>query len=228
MLTTFKKICCPKIGELELEELIAQIEILFNQSSTHYFKNTSGDTTTVACVHFGDKKLVIKRYNFKGFWHAVKLQFRRSHAFRSFKYAKILADLKINTIKPIAAIQKKFCLIKKQSYFVSEYLEGTKGCEYFHDNYPEKSKWLDVADKINIITKTLKIHQIYHGDYHFGNFVIVNDSPYLLDFDRICKVKRPKKFNLLHQKDITNFQRYLNRNHLAAKIFNSIEGSKHG
>ncbi len=184
-----------------------------------FFKNSFNDTTTVACVTIADKKLVIKRYNHKNFWHALKLQFRESHALRSFWYAHFLRKLNIKTIKPVAVIQKQSGVIKKATYFISEYLDGMKGCEYFHDNSQQEQHWPKTIEAVVMMFGAMKQNQLYHGDFHFGNLVIVNHEPYLLDFDRIAQVKSKKKFNKLRKKDVVNFNRYVVRNKKAARYF---------
>lgn len=184
-----------------------------------FFKNSPGDTTTVAVVNFNEQHFVIKRYNSRSFWHRLKLQFRKSHGFRSFKFASLLPQFDIQTVKPIAVIQKKIGFIKTKSYFISRYEKGISGCKFFSDTSITKSEWPETIDAILNITKKLKANGIYHGDYHFGNFVIVENKPMLLDFDRIKIVKNKKRFEKLHLKDLKNFYRYLQRNKCAHECF---------
>lgn len=185
----------------------------------HFYKQDIGDTTTVGVVKTLHNYYVIKRYNIRNFCHGIKLQFRKSHGFRSFHFAKYLATLKISTIKPVAVIQKKFLFLKKTAYFISVYEEGLPGCVYFRDDSSHKENWNKAINVIYDVITKMKQNCIYHGDFHFGNFVIVNDQPKLLDFDRIKKITNKKKFTELHNKDLKNFHRYLKRNSFAYNYF---------
>lgn len=207
------------IYDLNYIDLLDSKKIANYLKNATFFKNTDGDTTTVAYVEVGNKKIVIKRYNQKSFFHFLKLQFRESHAFRSFWYAYYLNKLNIQTIKPIAAIQKKYFFFKKEAYFISEYLDGIKGCYYFKDNSEYQEHWPTTIKAIQTLYSKMKSHFIYHGDFHFGNLVIVADKTYILDFDRIHQFKSPRKFLKSTKKDLQNFHRYVARHAQAAPLF---------
>jgi Lipopolysaccharide kinase (Kdo/WaaP) family len=189
------------------------------QCARTYFKNTQGDTTTVGLVEFDKQKFIIKRYNFRNFWHGCKLQFRKSHGFRSFYYAFLLNNCGIPAIKPVAVIQRRNGIFKKQSYFISHYEEGVRGCDYFNDESDYKQGWPETISAIVTMTQKMRENQIYHGDFHFGNLVIVDKNPILLDFDRVKKINSKKRFAKLHVKDLNNFYRYLQRNLFAYQQF---------
>jgi predicted unusual protein kinase regulating ubiquinone biosynthesis (AarF/ABC1/UbiB family) len=133
----------------------------------------------------------------------------------------LLEQLNIKTIKPVAILQQQFWFIKRSAYFISEYLDGMKGCEYFHDESGQEQHWPKTIEAIVTMFESMKKNQLYHGDFHFGNLVIVNHEPHLLDFDRIAQIKSQKKFKKLNRKDIVNFNRYVVRNPKAAQYFNN-------
>ncbi|MBA2654530.1 MAG: hypothetical protein H0U71_05640 [Gammaproteobacteria bacterium] len=189
-----------------------------------FFKNSRGDTSTVALVQMGHDSYVIKRYNIKNFFHGLKIQFRRSHGYRSFCYAHFLKNKNVLTIKPVAVMQKKWGIFKFESYFISRYEEGMRGCQYFNDASGCQTTWTETIDAIVELIKTMHANSIYHGDFHFGNMVINNNKPILLDFDRIKIVKNRNRFAKLHRKDLNNFLRYLIRNPLANMAFQSHVG----
>lgn len=208
-----------------VQSLLAGIEnnTLFIEQ---YFKNQPRDTTTVFKTSIEGKSYVIKRYNFRNLKHRVKLQLRTSHAYRSYQYAHYLKEIGVRTIEPIAVIQKKKACFKLESYFISRYEVGIPGCVYFNDDSLHKATWPQTLIQISKMTEQLKQHQISHGDYHFGNFLIVNTTPLLLDYDRIQQISSENKFKKLHQKDIANFKRYLERNANASAEFQKISGSR--
>lgn len=198
--------------------LVNNIDDALSQS-WHFYKSSPGDTTTVGVVRVSDQHWVIKRYNFKNNLHALKLQLRKSHGARSFLFSLWLQKIRLPAIKPVAFIQKKSFFLKGRSYFVSEYEQGISGCHYFKDDSIFKNTWDITCHLIFSLIELMREHQIYHGDFHFGNLLIIGDEPKLLDFDRIKVIKNKNKFSRLHQKDLANFKRYLIRNHQALQFF---------
>jgi thiamine kinase-like enzyme len=189
-----------------------------------FVKDQPSDTTTVTLIKIKQQDLIVKRYNFRGFWHFVKLQFRKSHAFRSFHYANLLNFLNIPCIRPVAAIQKKFGVLKAQSYFISEFKAGLPGCIYFDEKLLAEKAWQETVNEIFTIVNKMRKYGIYHGDFHYGNLLIDNNNqPYLVDFDSM-KLMNSARFVKFHRKDIDNFNRYLKRNKKAEQLFRSLPG----
>jgi serine/threonine-protein kinase RIO1 len=196
------------------------------EGADKYFKNDPGDTTTVAKVSLKGENYVVKRYNFRSIWHKIKLQFRKSHGFRSFYYAHFIKELGIPTIEPIAVIQKKSSFLKLESYFISYYEEGIPASYYFSDHSEHKETWSKTIHEMIKITGLLQENQIYHADYQFGNFIVVNAIPFLLDFDHIKQIQSKRRFQHLKRKDIRNFNRQLVRNKLALEAFTAVTANR--
>lgn len=213
----FTKLYDASMAEI-MDKLCLEIDDFLINAKAIY-KNQVSDVTTVAMIQIEQRFLVIKRYNFRNLLHALKLQFRQSHAFRSFNYAVYLSKLGIPSIKPAAIIQKKVGIIKLRSYFVSYYEQGVPGCVYFKDDSIFKDSWQKTRDEIYDTIAKLRQAKIYHGDFHFGNFVIVDSKPILLDFDHVRQVKINSHYKSLHNKDLKNFYRYLVRNKAAFQLF---------
>lgn len=202
-----------------IADVLLEIEH-YLRNAKKFFKNHAGDTTTVGVVQFRQKQFVVKRYNFRNFWHAVKLQFRVSHAYKSYWFAHYLNQHAITAIRPVAVIQKKILFTKQASFFISEYeATGISGCLFFSNQSQSKTDWVKAIDLIFELIKKLKDYKICHGDFHFGNLLIVDNNPVLLDFDRIKKIKNAKRFHELHRKDLSNFYRYLVNNKEAYQAF---------
>lgn len=218
-----KKFC--QIIFSKKEYITPEFEAFLNQLDHHIknadvlIKNSSGDTTTVARIQWNQNCLIVKRYNFRNFFHALKLQFRKNYAERSFYYASLLEAKGVPTITPIAIIKRKFGFIKGTSYFISKYQAGMPGCSYFCDNSIMKAGWSETINGILNLIAILKIHKIFHGDFHFGNLIITNKRPLLLDFDSTKIISNPKKFQKFHGRDLKNFYKYLAKNQQAYTEF---------
>jgi hypothetical protein len=213
-------ICAKKYDTPAMQLFFKNIDRCLDNPENIFFKNDAGDTTTVSVVKIENRLYVVKRYNFKSFWHALKLRFRSSRAMRSWIFAHHLRALGIKTIKPVALLEERWGPLRGRAYFVSEYNQGIRGCDYFSDSSLTKKNW-PVAI-CGILNLTLQLREFYlsHGDYHFGNLVMVNDEPVLLDLDRMWRYRsNNRRFQRAHKKDLENFNHYLKRNNQANVAF---------
>ena len=92
-----------------------------------------GNTATVSLVKLSDRSLVIKRYNVKGFFHALKLAFSVSRARTSWKNAFLLEALGIPSLKAIALIENRLGFFGSKSYLIAEYIDGVSLGECLRD-----------------------------------------------------------------------------------------------
>lgn len=161
-------------------------KMLENPDAFFYEKILKEDktfTTTVALIHIDGKPLVIKRYNIKGFFHALKRAIQPSRAARCWYHAHLLRSLDINTPRPIAMIEKRFGPLRRQAYFITEYIDGIDGDTIFRDPTQDSIKTQTYADNIIKSIKQLHENLISHGDLKATNFIYQGVEPYFIDLD---------------------------------------------
>lgn len=185
------------------DEFLAKNDVIF-------IKNRPGDTTTVAVLPIDNNKYVIKRYNQKGFWHGVKRLLRQSRALRSWNNSHYLEEHGIPTAKPIALLIKRFGPIRKETYFISEYINGLRGKDVFSNDNLHEYNWKTIIKNICLLLNKLHAAKLSHDDFQHNNMIFVNNVPFLLDLDHM----RIHKYNSIwfrhnFQKDIDNFLRVL-------------------
>ena len=83
-----------------------------------------GRTVTVYQHVIANQVLVVKRYNIKSIWHALRRCFKSTRARRSWINIELLNFLHIPTAKRVACIEHRFGFIKKQAYLVMQRLSG--------------------------------------------------------------------------------------------------------
>ncbi|MGB6976631.1 MAG: lipopolysaccharide kinase InaA family protein [Gammaproteobacteria bacterium] len=188
--------------------------------SRQFFKNIPGDTSTVAVVRVNGVPLVVKRYNVKGFWHGLKLLFRPSRAMISWRNANRLRALNIPTIEPVAVLEKRLGLFRRQAYFISRYVVGLSGSDYFaHQGQSPEACVVAITAIVNIL-RQLGAAKIHHNDFHHSNFIMVGNQPLLIDLDHMRQYRYSTRgFAQAHQKDIAQFRHYLAGNTLALELF---------
>lgn len=185
-----------------------------------FFKNTPGEKSTIAVVQLNDRAYVIKRYNLKNRWHALKVGFRGTRAVRAWYYAHYLLKIGIPTIKPVALLeQRKFGGWRGKAYLIAEYKGGTRGCRFFREEFEPDNNWQSTAKAIADIIARLKQAKLSHSDLHVGNMLILDRQPYLIDLDHMHHHPVSFNFQSLHRKDVKLFFSYLQHNLLVKDFF---------
>lgn len=196
-------------------------ELFLAKSEGPYFKNDPGDTTTIKVIEIGDKKFVAKRYNIKNFWHGIKKNFCKSGALKSWQNIFYLQRHGIDTLTPIALLEKRTIFWGKTAYLLTEYVENAiRGCDYFAPEKKPLPEWNTIANRIIEIIKKLQKAKIYHHDFQYGNMLITEDKVILLDLDHV-KFYRYNNyfFRKAHQKDIKHFLDFVAKNPDAFLLF---------
>lgn len=154
------------------------------------------DSTTVGLISIAGKSFVVKRYNIKGFFHALKKCLWRTRAKKCWLNAHRLLCNGFFTPTPVAMIEKRFGPFRKKSYYIYEYINGTtiKDLLYQHPD----------PNIIELLILTLKLfckNKIYHGDMKLLNFLIDKDKLIILDLDSMQFYKSKTLFNFTSHKD---------------------------
>jgi tRNA A-37 threonylcarbamoyl transferase component Bud32 len=142
-----------------------------------------GNTCTVWVADVGVLRLVIKRYNVKGFWHGVKLGLWPSRAFRSWKSAHRLLFHGISTPAPVAVLKTGQQGLRPVTYFFMEYVAGVGAHSWFLDAAVTIGEKRAVAAKIASMFRQLMEQRISHGDMKASNIMVVDGEVMLIDLD---------------------------------------------
>ncbi|MDY6972153.1 MAG: lipopolysaccharide kinase InaA family protein [Thermodesulfobacteriota bacterium] len=142
-----------------------------------------GNTSTVALACIDGKYLVIKRYNIKSAWHAIRRCFRPSRAWISWRNSHRLVFLGIRTAKPIAFVEKRWGPFRSKAYFVTEYVDGLDLRSLFHSDGQQKTDKETLARQFKELFQLLANASISHGDCKTTNFIAARDGLSILDLD---------------------------------------------
>lgn len=154
----------------------------------------SGNTCTVGVMDIPQanatqdakdhQKIVIKRYNIKSIWHAMNRSVRKTRAAASWANAHRLILLGLPTAMPIALLEKRafFGLLKKESYFLSTFVDAPDVAEYFASEH-DKVKRAAAVKQLVLLFYRLYLLKLSHGDMKASNIKMVNHQPVLIDLD---------------------------------------------
>lgn len=161
-------------------------------------------TTTVTVVGDPDRCWVVKRYNTKNAWHALRRLFRTSRAVNCWRAASRLRKAGIDTPRPVAAMEeRRFGILRGRSWFISEYIDGdTLAQAIGHDTGHPSPLVAQAAD----IVLRLRTAGIVHGDLKATNFLVHGDRIYLVDLDA-TRNPRGRRLEAGLRKDLARFLR---------------------
>jgi tRNA A-37 threonylcarbamoyl transferase component Bud32 len=164
----------------------------------------NGNTCTIGMTEIANKKVVIKRYNVKSFWHGVKFLLKQSRAAKSWANAHRLQIYNIATPQPLALIVEKSHFIGNKSYFLSEFVDAPDIAEFFANEKNTELKQM-VAHEVARLFYKMSLLRIVHGDCKASNFKIKDGKPILLDLDSIFVSKSPFPYTYQHVNDLKRF-----------------------
>jgi tRNA A-37 threonylcarbamoyl transferase component Bud32 len=180
------------------EHMFSQIE-----QPHDFISLKQGRTCTLFHYSIENSNWVIKRYNIKSWWHGVTRAFRMTRAAHSWQNANWLQSLHIPTASPIGILQKKWGSLRRQSYFVMEYLSGESLNTYLTTRDAIECK--QIIEKTAFILKALRYNQLSHGDLKADNLWVHDQKVYLLDLDSLRCYRSRFFFKRAFNRDMRRF-----------------------
>jgi tRNA A-37 threonylcarbamoyl transferase component Bud32 len=140
----------------------------------------SGHSATVIRAHLGSRRCVIKRYNLKGPWHAMRRVLKPTARFRrAWLNGQRLHFLGIPTARPLALVERRFGPVRGVAYLVMEDLgDRDLAGEATEADLSEPR----LAQLVELF-RALEAAGLVHGDTKASNFLITSDAVALVDLD---------------------------------------------
>lgn len=162
-------------------QFVRQIDVLME--SGQILKR--GNTCFVSRVRFGSLDIAIKRYNYKGLWHAVRNTLKGSRARKCWLTAHRLLEYDLPCPAPLAFIEQSSWGLNGQTYFLSVFLDGRTLSAILTDPLlnPEEKESI-ILETENLLNR-LQNAQMIHRDVKLTNFLFYNHQPFLIDLDSI-------------------------------------------
>jgi len=144
-----------------------------------------GSSSTVAVVDVDNRRLVVKRYNIKGWHHALSRALRRTRADISWHNTHALLFEGLSTPRPVAFLERRWGPLRGTSYLVLEYVAGPTCQEYFRYADVERAREQGVIERLVEMLANLAALGIRHGDMKATNIILSRGRPVLLDVDAL-------------------------------------------
>ena len=172
----------------------------------------TGGSATVARIDLAGRTLVIKRYNIKHFWHALKRCWRPSRAWRAWREGHRLLALGIPTARPLAVLERRYCGLRGVAYLITEHLDGPDlmaTLERFGGTLPAPRQ-----AALESLLNALVQERISHGDMKGHNLIWISEPGAkekgredaaghwaLIDLDAMRQHGFPPDFTRAHRRD---------------------------
>jgi tRNA A-37 threonylcarbamoyl transferase component Bud32 len=188
-----------------LRQVLNQPDSLLQEGASKRLK--SGNTCTVSLNEVEGRKIVVKRYNIKNFWHGLGRALRVTRAAASWSNAHRLMMYDIPTAAPIALLEKRYGIIRRQAYLLAEYIDAPDVDAFFADATVDMARKTQIANSIARMFYKLYLLRIEHGDFKATNMKIVDGQPYLIDLDSMREYRCNWRFSRRHVRDLRRFMR---------------------
>ncbi|MEM7194889.1 MAG: lipopolysaccharide kinase InaA family protein [Pseudomonadota bacterium] len=165
----------PEVSE---EDVLAACSIQIDTlSAEDVVKNDK--TTSVYRTRVSEVSAIVKRYNTKNIWHAVRRNFQISRARNSLISTAAFLRSGLLAPRPLAVVEQNYGPFAGQSWFVTEYLNYPTLLNYLVDESAD-SDLNAVLLAVNDIFTTMQQDNLSHGDMKATN-VLVDQSDGLLE-----------------------------------------------
>jgi len=184
----------------QLRETLNHPDSLLGDNELQRLK--SGNTCTVSLTEVDSQKIVVKRYNIKSIWHGFGRAFRVTRAAKSWANAHRLQLLRIATAAPVALLERRWGFIRKEAYFITEFIKAPDALEFFADGKISTDQKTKAAQNIASMMFKLYLFKIEHGDFKATNIKMVDATPWLIDLDSLRQHTGSRLFNKRHIRDL--------------------------
>jgi len=164
-------------------------------------------STTVAKYKHNNQQFIIKRFNARNSGHAVKRSLRKSRARNCWDISDVFLKSGLLVAQPIAVLETRFGILKGNSYFVSNYINGDELLHWLPKQ--DSSMQSLVAKKIQEAFIILSEKRIAHGDMKATNLLWseTHQNIVFIDLDVAKQHKNQLLFERAHLRDKRRFSR---------------------
>lgn len=161
-----------------------------------------GGSATVGLIEYGQRQLVLKRYNLKSLIHWLKRFWRPTRAWHSWWAGHRLRTLGISTPMPVALREERWGYCRGRGYLLTEIASGRDILEACQDEATTRKVALQIRSVLDIFAR----EKISHGDFK-GTNLIWDGRLHLIDLDSVQWHRREESWRKAFNKDIDRLLR---------------------
>jgi hypothetical protein len=161
-----------------------------------------GNTSTVVRTRLAQQDVVIKRYNIKHVLHAIGRSWRPSRAAVSWSNAHRLQYYGFLTPQPLAMLEKRFCGLRGEAYFVSAVSELPDALAFFQ-TVKDDALRSEALRQLALTCYQFYLLKISHGDLKASNLQVnLQGQISVMDLDSMQQYRCARRALRAHVRDI--------------------------
>lgn len=191
----FKRSFFKQIGK----QAVRDIDVLVERGK----RLKDGNSATVVMTEMAGRKVVIKRYNIKSYWHFLKRCWRPSRAANAWRQGNLLQLLGIPTPEVLGFVERRLGPLRKQAYLLTAYVDhATELSSVFEYQVPRESE----LRQIKQIFELMRDYQLSHGDLKASNLMLTDSGQLeLIDLDAMQEHRYEWSFRRAFNRDLKRF-----------------------
>jgi tRNA A-37 threonylcarbamoyl transferase component Bud32 len=159
----------------------------------------------VLLATMNNRRVVVKRYNRKSAWHALRQVLRGTRAAASWCNAHALQFDGIRTARPHLLLEQRRGWFRGTAWVVMEYVAGPTARDLFADAAPLSGGQAAARDGIAMLLRALWELRISHGDMKATNIIVSGEGPVLLDLDALHSCRTAAGARRTRHRDLRRF-----------------------
>ncbi len=164
-----------------------------------------GNSSTVAVVQVNGQQVVVKRYNIKGWRHALLRGLRATRAARAWRNAHALLFDGVPTARPLAMLEHRLGPLRRRSYLVTEFVPGPTCLASFGLADDGAVPDQEALYQVSALLRKLHARRLQHGDLKATNIIMASSGPLLVDLDGLRRFRPAWPPQRAIQKDTRRF-----------------------
>ena len=139
----------------------------------------AGNTATVVKATLNGKQVIIKRYNIKNWRHGLSRALRPTRAQHSWLYAHWLELAGIESMKPIALIERRLGFWRRTAYFIGTWLDAPD----LLATGQQRELSHEELQHLQMLLEAMQDARLSHGDFKANNLLLCKGGVALIDLD---------------------------------------------
>lgn len=163
----------------------------------------AGNTATVVKADIDGRPVVIKRYNIKNWRHAIGRGLRRTRARHSWRMAHLLEIMGIDSLKPVALLERRTGPLRGTAYFISTWIDAPDLLAV------GAQRPLDDAElrALDALLRAMALARLSHGDFKANNLLVRQQRLAVIDLDSMRRHAQPARFQAAFRRDLRRLLR---------------------
>ena len=167
----------------------------------------AGNTATVAKGRIDGRAVVIKRYNIKNWRHAIGRSLRPTRAEHSWRMAHLLEIMGIDSLRPVALLERRRGPLRGTAYFVSTWI----GAPDLLSVGAQRKLGAAELQALAALLRQMIAARLSHGDFKANNLLVHGErngeSIAVIDLDSMRRHGSARRFQRAFARDLQRLQR---------------------